>query len=98
MPWICCARKNCWTVRRLKKFWSGNCPTAILFVCRNRIEKGFFYVCFGHMIETLNHDTDKHGYDLLIIATTPRATAKKGNFDEGKSLCGIHFCRFPSRL
>ena len=31
-----------------------------------------FYVCFGHMVETLNHEIEKHRYDLLIIAPPPR--------------------------
>ncbi len=53
-------------------------PNGHLFVCRSRNEKRIpFYVCFGHMIETLNHETDKHGYDLLIIAPPRRGKLHK---------------------
>lgn len=31
-----------------------------------------FYVCFGNMIEILNHEIEKHHYDLLIIAPPQR--------------------------
>lgn len=48
-------------------------PHGHLFTCNSKIEKRIpFYVCFGHMIEVLNHETDKHGYDLLIIAPPRR--------------------------
>jgi len=53
-------------------------PNGHLFVCRSRSEKRIpFYVCFGHMIETLNHEIDKHGYDLLIIAPPHRGRLHK---------------------
>jgi nucleotide-binding universal stress UspA family protein len=53
-------------------------PNGHLFVCRCRNEKRIpFYVCFGHMIETLNHENDKHGYDLLIIAPPRRGKLHK---------------------
>ena len=40
-----------------------------LFVCQGRDGKRIpFYVCFGSMIDTLNHEIDKLRYDLLVIA------------------------------
>lgn len=36
-----------------------------------------FYVCFGHMIEILNHEIDKHHFDLLIIAPPQRAGLRR---------------------
>lgn len=40
-----------------------------LFVCQARSGKRIpFYVCFGSMIDTLNHEIDKLRYDLLVIA------------------------------
>ena len=36
-----------------------------------------FYVCFGHMLETLNHEIEKHHYDLLIIAPPQRKRLHK---------------------
>jgi nucleotide-binding universal stress UspA family protein len=48
-------------------------PHGHLFTCKSKNGKRIpFYVCFGHMIEALNHETDKHGYDLLVIAPPRR--------------------------
>jgi len=44
-------------------------PNGHLFVCQGRDGKRIpFYVCFGSMIDTLNHEIDKLRYDLLVIA------------------------------
>lgn len=44
-------------------------PNGHLFVCQtpwnHRVP---CYVCFGHSIEILNHEIDRHGYDLLLVA------------------------------
>ncbi len=48
-------------------------PNGHLFICRCRRDVRIpFYVCFGHLIETLNHETDKNGYDLVIIGPPRR--------------------------
>jgi nucleotide-binding universal stress UspA family protein len=40
-----------------------------LFVCQGRDGKRIpFYVCFGSMIDTLNHEIDQLHYDLLVVA------------------------------
>jgi len=53
-------------------------PNGHIFVCDTpaglRIP---FYVCFGHMIEILNHEIEKHHYDLLIIAPPQRGRLRK---------------------
>ena len=36
-----------------------------------------FYVCFGHMIEILNHEIERHHYQLLIIAPPRRERLRK---------------------
>ncbi|MFZ3049045.1 MAG: universal stress protein [Desulfatirhabdiaceae bacterium] len=36
-----------------------------------------FYVCFGHMIETLNQEIDNHHYDLLVVAPPQRGRLHK---------------------
>jgi nucleotide-binding universal stress UspA family protein len=42
-----------------------------LFVCQARNGKRLpFYVCFGSMIDALNHEIDKLRYNLLVIAPT----------------------------
>ncbi len=44
-------------------------PNGYHFNCRTTDGQTIpFYVCFGHMIETLNHEIDQYHYDLLIIA------------------------------
>jgi nucleotide-binding universal stress UspA family protein len=44
-------------------------PNGHLFVCQGRDGKRIpFYVCFGSMIDTINHEIDKLRYDLLVIA------------------------------
>jgi nucleotide-binding universal stress UspA family protein len=49
-----------------------------LFVCNSKNGRRIpFYVCFGHMMETLNHETDKHGYDLVIIAPPRRGRLRR---------------------
>ncbi len=53
-------------------------PNGHLFVCTSKKGKRIpFYVCFGHMMETLNHETDIHGYDLLIIAPPRRGRLRR---------------------
>ena len=44
-------------------------PNGHLFVSQGRDGRRIpFYVCFGSMIDTLNHEIDKLRYDLLVIA------------------------------
>jgi nucleotide-binding universal stress UspA family protein len=44
-------------------------PNGHLFVCQTPWDQRVpFYVCFGHSLETLNHEIDRHRYDLLLIA------------------------------
>ena len=44
-----------------------------LFVCQGKEGKRIpFYVCFGSMIDTLNHEIDKLRCDLLVIAPPQR--------------------------
>jgi nucleotide-binding universal stress UspA family protein len=53
-------------------------PNGHVFVCQSRSGKRIpFYVCFGHMIETLNYEIDLHHYDLLIIAPPQRGKLRK---------------------
>jgi len=53
-------------------------PNGHLFVCRSAAGKRVpFYVCFGPMIETLNHEIDQHHYDLLVIAPPQRGRLHK---------------------
>ena len=53
-------------------------PNGHLFICTSKNGKRIpFYVCFGHMMETLNHETDQHGYDLLIIAPPRRGRLRR---------------------
>jgi nucleotide-binding universal stress UspA family protein len=53
-------------------------PNGHLFVSQSRDGKRIpFYVCFGHMIEILNHEIDVHRYDLLIIAPPLRGRLHK---------------------
>ena len=44
-----------------------------IFFCNTTSGKRIpFYVCFGHRIEILNHEIEKHHYQLLIIAPPRR--------------------------
>jgi nucleotide-binding universal stress UspA family protein len=44
-------------------------PNCHLFVAQGRDGRRIpFYVCYGSMIDTLNHEIDKQHYDLLVIA------------------------------
>ncbi len=53
-------------------------PNGHLFVRQSRDGKRVpFYVCFGPMIETLNHEIDNHRYDLLVIAPPQRGRLHK---------------------
>jgi nucleotide-binding universal stress UspA family protein len=48
-------------------------PNGYIFVCNTPAGQRIpFYVCFGHRIEILNHEIEKHHYDLLIIAPPER--------------------------
>jgi len=48
-------------------------PNGYIFFCNTPSGQRIpFYVCFGHMIETLNYEIEKHHYDLLIIAPPQR--------------------------
>jgi len=48
-------------------------PNGHIFFCNTPSGQRIpFYVCFGHMIEILNHEIEKHHYDLLIIAPPQR--------------------------
>jgi len=53
-------------------------PDGHLFVCQSAAGKRIpFYVCFGPMIETLNHEIDQHHHDLLVIAPPQRGRLHK---------------------
>jgi len=53
-------------------------PNGHLFVCQSRSGKRVpFYVCFGPMIETLNHEIAQRHYDLLVIAPPQRGRLHK---------------------
>jgi nucleotide-binding universal stress UspA family protein len=46
-----------------------------------------FYVCFGDMLEILNHEIERHHYDLLIIAPPQRGRLHKMTMgDIGRNL------------
>ncbi len=48
-------------------------PNGHLFVCKTITgERILFYECFGHFIETINHEIDRNGYNLLIISPPRR--------------------------
>lgn len=56
----------------------GELPNGHLFVRQSRQGKRIpFYVCFGPMIETLNHEIDNQHYDLLVIAPPQRGRLHK---------------------
>lgn len=49
-----------------------------MFVCRAETGKRIpFYVCFGHMVDVLNHEIDRHHYDLLIVSPPRRSSLRK---------------------
>jgi nucleotide-binding universal stress UspA family protein len=49
-----------------------------IFFCNTTSGKRIpFYVCFGHMIEILNHEIEKQHYELLIIAPPRRGGLHK---------------------
>jgi nucleotide-binding universal stress UspA family protein len=53
-------------------------PNGHFFVCQSRSGKRIpFYVCFGHLVEALNHEIDLHQYDLVIIAPPRRGKIHK---------------------
>ena len=53
-------------------------PNGHIFFCNTPSSQRIpFYVCFGHMIEILNHEIEKHHYDLLIIAPPQRGRLRK---------------------
>ena len=53
-------------------------PNGHFFVCNTPAGQRIpFYVCFGHLIEILNHEIEKHHYDLLIIAPPQRGRLRK---------------------
>lgn len=53
-------------------------PNGHIFFCNTPAGQRIpFYVCFGHLIEILNHEIEKHHYDLLIIAPPQRGPLHK---------------------
>lgn len=53
-------------------------PNGHIFFCNTPSGQRIpFYVGFGHLIEILNHEIEKHHYDLLIIAPPPRGHLRK---------------------
>lgn len=49
-----------------------------MFVCQTAKGKRIpFYVYFGHLIDVLNHEIDRHHYDLLIIAPPRRSSLRR---------------------
>ena len=63
---------------RQSKLQVHELPNGHIFFCNTpsglRIP---FYVCFGHLIEIINHEIEKHHYDLLIIAPPQRGRLRK---------------------
>jgi len=48
-------------------------PRGYRFVCDAAAGRRIaFYESFGHPVETLNHEVDEHGYDLLVVAPPRR--------------------------
>jgi len=48
-------------------------PHGHMFPCKTETgDRVLFYECFGHFIEALNHEIDKHDYQLLIISPPRR--------------------------
>ena len=53
-------------------------PNGYSFFCNTPSNQRIpFYVCFGHLIEILNYEIEKHHYDLLIIAPPQRGRLRK---------------------
>lgn len=53
-------------------------PNGHLFICQSKSGKRIpFYVCYGPMIETLNHEIDQRHYDLLVVAPPQRGRLLK---------------------
>jgi len=53
-------------------------PNGYIFFCSTPSDQRIpFYVCFGHLIEILNHEIEKHRYDLMIIAPPQRGRLRK---------------------
>ena len=53
-------------------------PNGHLLICRSTTGRRIpLYVSFGPMIETLNHEIDRHQYDLLVIAPPRRGRMHK---------------------
>jgi nucleotide-binding universal stress UspA family protein len=53
-------------------------PNGHIFFCNTSSgQRVPFYVCFGHMLEILNHEIETHHYDLLIIAPPQRGRLHK---------------------
>ena len=49
-----------------------------MFDCLDKRGKRIaFYICFGHMVEVLNHEIDRHHYDLLIVSPPDRSRLRK---------------------
>lgn len=49
-----------------------------LFICKTPDGKRVpFYECFGHFIESLNHEIDRHQHSLLIIAPPRRSRLRR---------------------
>jgi len=49
-----------------------------LFVCRTASgDRVPFYECFGHFIETLNQEIDRHGHNLLVISPPRRSSLRR---------------------
>ncbi len=49
-----------------------------MLACRAKTGKRVpFYVCFGHLVDVLNHEIDLHHYDLLIVAPPQRSSLRK---------------------
>ena len=53
-------------------------PNGHIFFCNTPSGQRIpFHVCFGHLIEIINHEIEKHHYDLLIIAPPQRRRLRK---------------------
>jgi nucleotide-binding universal stress UspA family protein len=53
-------------------------PNGYIFFCNTPVgQRILFYVCFGHLIEILNHEIEKHHYDLLIISPPQKGRLRK---------------------
>ncbi|RTZ95738.1 MAG: hypothetical protein DSY90_12545 [Deltaproteobacteria bacterium] len=53
-------------------------PNGHFFICQDMAGRSIpFYVCFGHILETINHEIAQHHYDLLIVAPPNRGRFHK---------------------